>query len=163
MVVAVAVARTEKCNVVDMSGRLLEELTDIHAAFTVFLKGEGRAGEVAFSTDLSRLYILAFKELTINLLQVGLGVKGVHLTGPTFHHQEDHGLGPGWKVRQLGIQWAGLIRYRGGARLLVMQHPRQRNSTQANIRAQQELTTTERIHFKSVMFHVLQRPGSQSI
>ena len=126
MIVARGINRTNESEVIHAVRHILEKLTDLPPALAITLKFKGRRGEKAVAVILIRLQLVVpFERLPHQFLQLGFGVKRVHVTGPALHHEKDAGLGPCREMRRSGQQWIegglGPQRFGGGGRILIQQ------------------------------------------
>ena len=87
-------------NVVGAGPQFGEHVGHLHSRLPVPLELEG----AAHVNPLFQAPVLAEDGFAVELVQLGLGIEGVHLAGSSLHEHEDAGLGLGREVGLLGEQ-----------------------------------------------------------
>ena len=131
-----------------------QEFAEIHPALAVFLELPRAAKEFAAGFVGEAVLNVAAVIHAVATLQLGLGIGEVHVARAAVHEQGNHCLGPGRKVRLLGLQ----IKPPLGARNILgraeqffsLQQPRQRKTADAHGVAGEKLSAVEKVvHAKS--------------
>ena len=131
-----------------------QEFAEIHPALAVFLELPRAAEKFAAGLVGEAVMDIAAIVHAVTALQLGLGIGEVHVARAAVHEQGNHCLGPGRKVRLLGLQ----IKPPLGARNILgraeqffsLQQPRQRKTTDAHGVAGEKLSAVEKVvHAKS--------------
>ena len=120
-----------------------QQFAEIHAALAVLLELPRAAEELAAGFVSKAVLDVAGVVHAVAALQLGLGVCEVHVARAAVHEEGNHRLGPGRKVRLLGLQIKPTLSARDvlgrAEQFLTLQQPRQRQAANAHGVAGKEL------------------------